>query len=85
MAVECNWYRWMNVSKIWICLVAGMVSIITIMYMISCVKFTNGELSFSLFSFFLFLEHKVRVSDGHKSWDAWKDIEGSRSKWYHTI
>ena len=48
--------------------------------MISCVKFTNSELSFSLFSFFLFLEHKVRVSDGHKSRDAWKDIEGSRSK-----
>jgi len=56
------------------------------------VKFTNGRLSFSLFSFlfsfffsiyfllFLFLEHKVRVSDVHESRDAWKDIEGSRAK-----
>jgi len=56
------------------------------------VKSINGELSFSLFSFlflfffsiyfllFLFLEHKVRVSDGHKSQDAWKDVEGSRAK-----
>ena len=60
------------------------------------VKFTNSRLSFSLFSFlfsffiliyfllFLFLEHKVRVNDGHKSQDAWKDIEGSRAKWCHT-
>ena len=56
------------------------------------VKFTNSRLSFSLFSFlflfffsiyfliFLFLEHKVRVSDGHKSQVTWKDIESSRAK-----
>ena len=39
-------------------------------------------LIFILFSIyfltFLFLEHKVRVSDGYKSQDAWNKIEGSR-------
>ena len=41
------------------------------------VKFPNGGLSFSLFYshfhcflIFPFLEHRVRVSDGHKSQDA---------------
>jgi len=57
------------------------------------VKFINEGLSFSLFSFlfsfffsiyfllFLFIEYKVRVSDGHELQDAWrKNIEGSRAK-----
>jgi len=28
---------------------------------------------------FLFLEHRVRVSDGHESRDAWNEVEGSRT------
>jgi len=28
---------------------------------------------------FLFLEHRVRVSDGHKSRDTWNKAEGSRT------
>ena len=56
------------------------------------VKFTNGGLSFSLFYShflflffliyfltFLFLEHKVRISDGHESRDVWNKVEGSRT------
>ena len=56
------------------------------MFRVLLVKFTNGRLDFSLFSLlfsllfstFIFLEHKVRVSDGHKSQVTWKDVEGSR-------
>ena len=50
------------------------------------VKFINGKLSFLIFIFisiyfltFLFLEHRVRVIDGHKSQDAWNKIEGFRT------
>ena len=47
------------------------------------VKFTNDGLSFSFISIyfltFLFLEHRIRVSDGHESQDAWNKVEGSRT------
>jgi len=47
------------------------------------VKFTNGGLSFSLFYshfvLFSFLEHRVRISDSHKSQGAENKVEGSRT------